>query len=220
MRPTNIAVPGVRSDFSIRSGREIKAGSTKACDQSGLATLRVVVSCRAETWRLYEDEKGIKLFDSGRLFQDQPIALRGFDEHTRASLLFEKYSRFYGLRPASYAELSAAVKDLIRSPLMMSVVAETYSNPPGETMAAKVIPADLDYYNIFRRLTRRKKQDARRLLHRNDPRREYFDEAIDGALILFSSLLLAQLTGGSGSTERDVFPETVLPQATLCCPQH
>jgi serine/threonine protein kinase len=169
-------------------------------NRSGVAaTLRVMVSCRAETWRLYEDEKGIKLFDSGRLFTGEPLVLRGFDEQTQASLLFQKYSRFYALRPSVYDELSPAVKDLIRSPLMMSVVAETYSNPQGET-ATKVIPADLDYYNIFRRLTRRKKQDARRLLNRNDPRREYFDEAIDGALLLFSRLLLAQLAGGSGAT--------------------
>ena len=162
--------------------------------------MRVIVSCRAETWRLYEDEKGIKLFDSGRLFGNEPIVLRGFDEQTQASLLFQKYSRFYTLRPSTYAELSPAVKDLIRSPLMMSVVAETYSNPQGEASAPKLIPADLDYYNIFRRLTRRKKQDARRLLNRNDPRREYFDEAIDGALLLFSRLLLAQLAGVSGAT--------------------
>ena len=196
---------------SVRALINQGGSNQSGIDQSGpAATLRVVVSCRAETWRLYEDEKGIKLFDSGRLFQDQPIALRGFDEHTRAGLLFEKYSRFYGLRPASYAELSPAVKDLVRSPLMMSVVAETYSNPPGETMAAKVIPADVDYYNIFRRLTRRKKQDARRLLHRNDPRREYFDEAIDGALVLFSSLLLTQLTGGSGSKGETSSPKGIV----------
>ncbi len=164
------------------------------------APLRVIVSCRAETWRLYEDEKDIKLFDPGRLFANEPLVLRGFDEQTQASLLFQKYSRFYALRPSTYAELSPAVKDLIRSPLMMSLVAETYSNPQGQTSAPKLIPADLDYYNIFRRLTRRKKQDARRLLNRNDPRREYFDEAIDGALLLFSRLLLAQLAGVSGAT--------------------
>ncbi len=176
-------------------------------NRSGVAaTLRVVVSCRAETWRLYEDEKGIKLFDSGRLFANEPLVLRGFDEQTQASLLFHKYSRFYALRPSTYAELSPAVKDLVRSPLMMSVVAETYSNPQGET-ATKLIPADLDYYNIFRRLTRRKKQDARRLLNRNDPRREYFDEAIDGALLLFSRLLLAQLAGGSGATSGSPSPK-------------
>src|SRR4029077_17725921 len=128
-----------------------------------------------------------------------PLVLHGFDEQTQASLLFQKYSRFYALHPSVYDELSPAVKDLIRSPLMMSMVAETYSNPQGET-ATKVIPADLDYYNIFRRLTRRRKQDVRRLLHRNDPRREYLDEAIDGALLLFSRLLLAQLAGGSGAT--------------------
>ncbi len=160
----------------------------------GANRLRVVVSCRAETWRLYEDEKGIKLFDSSRLFGGQPLVLHGFDEHGQASKLFEKYSRFYGLRPSTYAELSPAVKDLIRSPLMMSAVAETYSNPQAEVGASKLIPADLDYYNVFRRLTRRKKQDARRLLNRNDPRREYFDEAIDEALLLFSRLLLGQLT--------------------------
>src|SRR4029077_8266479 len=72
--------------------------------------------------------------------------------------------------------------------------------PPQGKRPTKRFPADLDYYNIFRRLTRRKKQDARRLLNRNDPRREYFDEAIDGALLLFSRLLLAQLAGGSGPT--------------------
>ncbi len=171
------------------------------------APLRVIVSCRAETWRLYEDEKDIKLFDSGRLFANEPLVLRGFDEQTQASLLFQKYSRFYTLRPSTYAELSPAVKDLIRSPLMMSVVAETYSNPQGETSAPKLIPADLDYYNIFRRLTRRKKQDARRLLSRNDPRREYFDEAIDGALLLFSRLLLAQLAGGSGASSTSSSPK-------------
>jgi hypothetical protein len=138
----------------------------------GVNRLRVVVSCRAETWRLYEDEKGIKLFDSSRLFGGQPLILHGFDEPDQASKLFEKYSRFYRLRP-TYTELSTAVKDLIRSPLMMSAVAETYSNPKGDAGASKLIPADLDdYYNVFRRLTRRKRQDARRLLNRNDPRRE------------------------------------------------
>jgi serine/threonine protein kinase len=167
-------------------------------NRSGIAaTLRVVVSCRAETWRLYEDEKGIKLFDSGRLFRDEPLALHGFDEPTQANLLFQKYVAFYSLRPSRYTELSPTVKDLIRSPLMMSMVAETYSNPKDEGTAAKLIPPDLDYYNIFRRLTRRKKQDARRLLHRNDPRREYFDEAMDGALLLFARLLLAQLAGSA-----------------------
>ena len=187
-------------------------------NRTGVAPpLRVIVSCRAETWRLYEDEKDIKLFDSGRLFANEPILLRGFDEQTQASLLFQKYSRFYALRPSTYAELSPAVKDLIRSPLMMSVVAETYSNPQGETSAPKLIPADLDYYNIFRRLTRRKKQDARRLLSRNDPRREYFDEAIDGALLLFSRLLLAQLAGGSGATSgsRPVAAGDLLMSSTL-----
>ena len=158
------------------------------------AMLRIIVSCRAETWRLYEDEKAIKLFDSGRLCRDEPLLLRRFDEHTQASVLFEKYSEFYALRPVTYAELSPEVKDLVGSPLMMSVVAETYSNAQAEPAGLKLIPADLDYYNIFRRLTRRKKQDARRLIHRNDPRREYFDEEIDDALLLFSRLLLSQLT--------------------------
>jgi len=169
-------------------------------NRSGISpTLRVIASCRAETWRLYEDEKGIKLFDSGRLFANEPVVLHGFNEPTQASLLFQKYSHFYSLRPSTYSELSQTLKDLVVSPLMMSVVAETYSNPPGES-ATKLIPADLDYYNIFRRLTRRKKQDARRLLNRNDPRREYFDEAVDDALILFSRLLLAQLAEDSGAT--------------------
>jgi len=79
----------------------------------------------------------------------------------------------------------------------MSVVAETYSNPQRDAVASKLIPPDLDYYNVFRRLTRRKKQDARRLLNRNDPRREYFDEAIDEALLLFSRILFKQLTSAS-----------------------
>src|SRR3984893_17092265 len=178
------------------SGRAFRLlDSVRSLINRGGATAksRVVVSCRDETWRLYEDEKGIRLFDSGRLFPDQPLIMRGFDDHVLASLLFEKYSRFYALRPSAYAELSPAVKDLIRSPLMMSVMAETYSNPQGKGPASKLIPTDLDYYNIFRRLTRRKKQDARRLLNRNDPRREYFDEAIDDMLLLFSRLLFAQL---------------------------
>jgi serine/threonine protein kinase len=166
------------------------------------STLHVVVSCRAETWRLYEDEKGIKLFDSGRLFGDTPLVLHSFDDQAQARLLFEKYSKFYALQPSSYAELSPAVIDLVRSPLMMSVVAETYSNQQVDPTVSKRIPADVDYYNVFRRLTRRKKEDARRLLSRNDPRREYLDEAIDGALQLFSRLLLSCLTtvseAGSG----------------------
>ncbi len=177
--------------------------------RSAGATLRVILSCRAETWRLYEDEKGIRLFDSGRLAGDEPLVLRGFDEQTQASLLFHKYSIFYGLRPSTYAELSPDVKDLIRSPLMMSVVAETYSNPKDEAAPAKLVPADLDYYNIFRRLTRRKKQDARRLLHRHDPRREYFDEAVDEALLLFSRMLLAQLAGDTRTASGSSSPKPV-----------
>jgi serine/threonine protein kinase len=186
----------------------------------GVDRLRVVVSCRAETWRLYEDEKGIKLFDSSRLFGGHPLILHGFDEPDQASKLFEKYSQFYRLRPSTYNGLSTAVKDLIRSPLMMSAVAETYSNPQGDAGASKLIPADLDYYNVFRRLTRRKKQDARRLLNRNDPRREYFDEAIDEALLLFSWLLLEQLTrvpetAGHGSPKNRVAAGDALLSSTL-----
>ena len=189
-------------------------------NRSDLPALRVVLSCRAETWRLYEDEKAIKLFDSGRLFQDEPLMLRSFDDHAQTRLLFETYSKFYRLRPSSYAELSPVVKDLIRSPFMMSIIAETYSNQTGEQALAKVIPADLDYYNVFRRLTQRKKQDARRLLSRNDPRREYFDEAIDNALLSFSQLLLTSLRSTSDASSHTFYPHRVaagdaLSSATL-----
>lgn len=177
------------------------------------STVHVVVSCRAETWRLYEDEKGIKLFDSGRLFGDKPLLLHSFDDQAQARLLFEKYSKFYALQPSSYAELSPAVTDLVRSPLMMSVVAETYSNQQVDPTVSKRIPADLDYYNVFRRLTRRKKEDARRLLSRNDPRREYFDEAVDGALQSFSRLLLRRLTNVSESDPNRSSPNVAVGDA-------
>jgi len=165
---------------------------------------RLIVTCRSETWAMYkEDPEARKRLLEARYFHTgDAMRIGDFEQDDARRELYEIYQRYYALRPADYRELGPAVRNLIRAPFMMSVIAETYSNREGSgAMREKpqIIPRDLDYFRLFQLLTERKLKTASVLIPKSDPRSWDFESAASGCLSRFAELLFDQLTDTSGA---------------------
>jgi hypothetical protein len=159
-----------------------------------LKNVRLVATCRTETWLGYRDSaQNILDADSFHCAPGgEPITVAGFEDERARRLLYENYRQRYGLSSTPYEKLAPAVAELFRSPLMLALIAETYGTTVrGET--GQKVPRDLNYYAVFSNLRRRKLTDCRYLVP-NRERRETMEIEIGECLATFAKLLYERLT--------------------------
>ena len=184
---------------------------------------KIVVSVRSETWTQYCAHVGHDQPLDPALFataEGGAIRVGRFESPEMRGKLYSAYQAYYQLRPQSLSELSAGLQSLVARPFMMGMVAETYSNrvrAPEEEM--REIPADLDYFSIFARLTERKAHDAQILVPAgNVADRDSMPDSIEDFCGLIAEMMFERLTSddprlGSG---RDSLPiDSVSKRAEL-----
>ncbi len=151
-----------------------------------LQGVRVVASCRTETWTRYRERSRLAKPLAGRNFYgDDAIVLTDFDDEDLRAQLYARYRTAYALEPASFRRLGGGVKALARTPLMMALIAQTY--------AGKRVPAEVDYFALFDALTRRKLGDVEQFVSPGDLRSKYFGAELRRGLERFTELLLERL---------------------------
>lgn len=164
-----------------------------------LRNIRLVATCRSETWAQYVREAGPKPLSPTVFFPPtgDPVCLSGFEADPDRARLYDHYQRYHNLKPATYRELPSHVKALIRQPFLMSLIAETYSNRDLSSVApsaSRTISPDLDYFAVFRRLTNRKLDDSVLPWSTSSALRAYARSTLESCLYELGSLLLRQLT--------------------------
>lgn len=151
-----------------------------------LRGVRVVAGCRSETWARYRDRTRLpKPLVGAHFYTDDAIVLTDFDDDRLRAQLYSRYRDAYALAPASFRQLGNGVKGLVRTPLMMALIAQTY--------ASKRVPVEVDYFALFDALTRRKLGDAQQFVSPDDPRSKYFQAEMRRGLERFTELLFEQL---------------------------
>lgn len=151
-----------------------------------VAGVRIVASCRSETWTRYRERSRLtKPLANRNFFGDDALVLTDFDDESLRAQLYGRYRAAYGLEPASFRRLGGGVRALVRTPLMMVLVAQTY--------AGKSVPAEVDYFALFDALTRRKLADAQQFVSPDDPRSKYFQAEMRRGLDRFAELLYERL---------------------------
>jgi len=126
-------------------------------DDSFPSGLRIVVSCRTETWNEYKCEHGRRPVVHPRLTfpgDGDAFFVTGFVSESDRAALYQAYQVYYHLRPLNYEATSPELRQLIREPFLMRLIAETYQNEAGAP--AREIPKRLAYYDVFNLLTKRK----------------------------------------------------------------
>lgn len=171
-------------------------------DTQLFSSVKIIASCRTETWKNYKEILG----DNEPLRDDVFVSdggdattISGFDPERNRKRLFEAYQGYYQLSPKRYETQSEALRQLIRTPFMMSVIAESYSNR-GASVVKLRIPKQLDYLAIFRDMTQRKLRDAHHLLYPGDPKRHLFESALRRCLFAFAERVYEKLVGGPTAT--------------------
>jgi hypothetical protein len=151
-----------------------------------LRGVRVVAGCRSETWARYRERTRLpKPLAGAHFYTDDAIVLTDLDEDRLRAQLYSRYRDAYALAPASFRQLGNGVKGLVRTPLMMALIAQTY--------ASKRVPVEVDYFALFDALTRRKLGDAQQFVSPDDPRSKYFQAEMRRGLERFTELLFEQL---------------------------
>ena len=179
----------------------------------GLRRCKIVASIRNETWTQYCAYRGQDAPLDPALFaapDGRPLRLGRF---AAPEALYAAYQRYYRLRPASLAALSPRLQALLDRPFMMAMIAETYANPAsppaGAGEAEREIPADLDYFSLFGRLTERKAADAQVLVPAEDVAdRAALPEAIEDFCALLAGMLFERLMSDDRhlGSSRDALP--------------
>ena len=124
-----------------------------AAQDPALRRVKILATCRTETWNRYRQEYGgDRPLDPAAFEADDGDAIRvgGFDDPSRLKRLFDSYRAFYDLDAGAFERLSAATRALLAQPFMMAIVAETYSNrnraadgppPDGDARRARLFRA-------------------------------------------------------------------------------
>ncbi|MBV8299854.1 MAG: hypothetical protein JO083_09965 [Candidatus Eremiobacteraeota bacterium] len=180
-------------------------------DGETLRNVRVVATCRIETWaRFRERSMARRPLAGGRFFGDDAVALGDFGDEALRARLYARYREAYHLAPSSYRKLGAGVRALLRLPLMMALIAETYGSTAAGAPPARV-PGEVDYFRLFARLTQRKLGDAQQFVAEDDPRAKYFTSDLRRGLRRIGELLYARLSApGRVNGVRDALPIDVL----------
>lgn len=181
---------------------EIGADALRRC--------RIVASLRSETWAQLCAQLGKEAPLDPALFaapDGRPVRLGRF---AAAEALYAAYQAYYGLQPPRFDLLPARLKPLIERPFMMAMVAEAYSHRGRpDDQAEREIPADIDYFTIFARLTERKAQDAQVLVPAgNLAEREALPDAIDDFNALLAEMMFERLCSDDPrlGSSRDALP--------------
>jgi len=154
--------------------------------------VRLIATCRRETWALYKQDHGAypldpNLFSPG---DGDALLLNGFTEGHREAL-YAQYQHFYHLNPIDFDALSDRVKHLVQQPLLMSVIAETYDNRMTQSnVGDRRISKQLDSYAIFGELTKRKLDDALLLVNAADPERRQVRKRLTESMVDLARLIL------------------------------
>lgn len=190
--------------------------------------IKIIVSCRNETWDQYKIRIGTSstILNTDYFFPStgDAVAISGFESHDERKELYEKYQDYYELNPDSYNGLKPEVRELLKQPFMMGLIAEIYSNIPGDftdspvLKTKKEIPGKLDYFTIFQLLTDRKKEDAKRLLSdASDMELVSFERSFEECLFRFAGILYDKIkepskknTTGSSDDKSDSLPRDQL----------
>lgn len=172
---------------------------------SPLKQCRVVLSVRSEVWSQFRERMGDRPLRPDRFHapSGDAVHMTAFTEDARCRELYGSYQRFFRLEPARYERLKPAVRDLVRQPFMMGLVAETYSNlGRAADQPVRTIPSDLNYFDLFNSLTARKAADSTRLFRASDARAETIAHDVRECLQVFAQLIYLRLTGGAGLPRR------------------
>lgn len=173
--------------------------------------VKLVTTIRSETWSQYCAQSGQgRPLDDALFAAKDPVRIEPFKGRELCGRLYATYQAYYRLRPETLEALSPQVQELIARPFMMSMVAETCSNRDLQPDAEPhVIPAELDYFSIFARLTERKAQDAQILVDpANVADRENMPEAIADFCSLLAAMMYERLTSDDprAASGRDALP--------------
>ena len=163
------------------------------------SSVKVVASCRTETWKNYKEVLGDNEPLRGTVFESNAgdaVTVSGFDSERNRKRLFDAYQHYYELSPKRYEAQSESLRQLIKTPFMMSVIAESYSNRKWAGGRLR-IPKQLDYLTIFRDMTQRKLRDARHLLNPGDPKRDLFESTLRRCLFTFAERVYEKLVSSS-----------------------
>lgn len=92
--------------------------------------VRVILSCRIATWQQMERQNATRLFWQRYFHREQQpyVRLDPFDQEEFAAI-YDAYRAHFGLQ-IGLQELPAAVRDRLRNPLLLRMMAETYRNRP------------------------------------------------------------------------------------------
>ncbi len=189
------AVPNGAQELLGQLVRFVENGGEQLFGQR-LPNIRIVASCRTETWLTYRATAGAGL--NGSAFHceadGEPIAVSGFEDNETRKALYERYREHYAFSATPYHALSTELSELFRSPLMLALVAETYRpNDAGKKPYA--MPQKLDYLSVFANLTQRKIEDGMKLVPQKLPQlKELIKAEMSGCLAAFGQVLYEQLT--------------------------
>lgn len=187
--------------------------------EPALRRCKIIATCRTETWARYLQQIGndrpldpaIFLTHGGDV-----VRVGGFTDAALRAQLFAAYQRRYGLRPESYAALSEPIQELIAHPLLMALIAEGYANSEGvEPAHYLVVPRELDYFTLFRKLTDRKLSDAQILVPPSERlERERLPGAIEELCEKLAAMIYERLivddVAAVDSSNRDSLPLDVV----------
>jgi hypothetical protein len=162
---------------------------------------KIVLSCRVETWREY-----LEVYATEPQ-QVELLAIAGFSTTLAKAELYQQYQRYYQLLPHKYTSLSSDITQLIETPFLMRMIAETYSNRSSHRRRRK-IPKKLNYFEVFMLLTAYKREDAHRLLAPTETKRTLFDEQLQQCLLAFASLVYEKVTGALSSNQNQADHDT------------
>ena len=173
--------------------------------------VKLVTTIRSETWRQYCSLVGQSHpLDAALFAAKDPVRIEPFQGREQCGRLYGAYRAYYRLEPATLFELSPRVQDLVARPFMMGMIAETYSNrDPQPGAEPRTIPAELDYFSIFARLTERKTLDAQVLVQPgNVADREGMPEAIEDFCGSLAEMIFERLTSDDPrlASGRDALP--------------
>jgi hypothetical protein len=170
---------------------------------------KIIASCRTEIWNQYKEEIGAvsNILSDEHFFTDSgdAVIISGFEDGGERESLYSAYQKYYKLKPELYRSLSQTVKELIKQPFMMGLIAETYSNrfmiSPGSSKLPETnkIPKKLDYFLIFKLLTERKKNDTKRLFSVSNISHDSFDKEYENCLYTFVRILYDKIVGSNTS---------------------
>jgi hypothetical protein len=177
--------------------------------EDDLRQVQVILGCREELWNRYVERRATpRPLDPTYFHSTDALRLSPLEDEELRARLYAAYQARFRLVPESYRQLGPGVRTLIRAPLMMAVLAETYAD-------RRRIPRQVDYYRLFASLTERKLADAQFLVPAGRIR-DGFPGRIADALFAFAGVVYDQLS--AAQAEGDALPWDVVDKHPALAP--